>query len=52
MKQRWRVVYASAPGEFLEAEPVPGTRVVSVTSGIGMTTGLGLGIQSLDALLG
>jgi FAD dependent oxidoreductase TIGR03364 len=43
VKQRWRGVYASAPGEFLEASPADGVRVVSVTSGIGMTTGLGLG---------
>lgn len=51
VKQRWRGVYASAPGEFLEATPVPGARVVSVTSGIGMTTGLGLGAAVLTTLL-
>ncbi|MET7423007.1 TIGR03364 family FAD-dependent oxidoreductase [Dactylosporangium sp. NPDC005555] len=41
--QRWQGVYASAPQEFLVAAPADGVRVVSVTTGIGMTTGLGLG---------
>lgn len=50
VRQRWRGVYASAPGEFLEATPLPGVRVVSVTSGIGMTTGLGLAEATFDAL--
>jgi FAD dependent oxidoreductase TIGR03364 len=51
VKERWRGVYASAAGEFLEATPVPGARIVSVTSGIGMTTGLGLGAAVLEAML-
>lgn len=40
---RWQGVYASAPGrEFLIDRPVPGVDVVTVTTGIGMTTGLGI----------
>ena len=42
VRQRWQGVYASAPEDFLIATPVDGVRVVSVTTGIGMTTGLGL----------
>jgi FAD dependent oxidoreductase TIGR03364 len=42
VRQRWQGVYASAPHEFLRAAPLDGVRVVSVTTGIGMTTGLGL----------
>ncbi|ARC56494.1 Gamma-glutamylputrescine oxidoreductase [Frondihabitans sp. 762G35] len=40
--ERWQGVYASAPEEFLVDEPLDGVHVVSVTTGIGMTTGLGL----------
>lgn len=47
---RWRGVYADAEGEFLHAELAPGAVAVSVTSGIGMTTALGLAPSSLDAL--
>jgi D-hydroxyproline dehydrogenase subunit beta len=43
VRRRWRGVYASsARTPFLVAEPEPGVTVVSVTSGIGMTTSLGL----------
>lgn len=49
---RWRGVYASSTKtDFLVAEPHPGTRVVSVTSGIGMTTAFGLAPSVLDQLL-
>lgn len=40
--ERWQGVYASAPAEFFVETPAPGVRAVSVTTGIGMTTGLGL----------
>jgi FAD dependent oxidoreductase TIGR03364 len=40
--ERWQGVYATAPEEFLVEEPLDGVHVVSVTTGIGMTTGLGL----------
>jgi D-hydroxyproline dehydrogenase subunit beta len=49
--ERWRGVYASAPEPFLVADALPGVRVVSVTSGIGMTTALGLAPRVLAALL-
>ncbi len=51
VKERWQGVYASASGDFLVATPVDGARVVSVTSGIGMTTALGLAPEVLDDLL-
>lgn len=40
--ERWQGVYATAPHEFLVEEPADGVHVVAVTTGIGMTTGLGL----------
>ncbi|GAA4479032.1 TIGR03364 family FAD-dependent oxidoreductase [Microbacterium panaciterrae] len=40
--ERWQGVYASAAEEFLIEEPEPGVLVLAVTTGIGMTTGLGL----------
>jgi FAD dependent oxidoreductase TIGR03364 len=52
VRQRWRGVYASIPDrEFLIVEPSPGVRAVSITSGIGMTTALGLAPRVLDDLL-
>jgi len=52
VRRRWRGVYANAPRtDFLVAAPLDGVRVVSVTSGIGMTTGLGLAPAVLDGLL-
>jgi FAD dependent oxidoreductase TIGR03364 len=52
VRQRWQGTYASAPDEFLVATPQPDARVVSVTSGIGMTTAFGLAEAVLDDLLG
>jgi glycine/D-amino acid oxidase-like deaminating enzyme len=47
--ERWQGTYATAPGrEFLVAEPAPGVHVAVVTTGIGMTTGLGLAADVLD----
>jgi len=40
----------SAPDDFLVATPHAGARVVSVTSGIGMTTAFGLAGTVLDEL--
>ncbi|RIX28032.1 TIGR03364 family FAD-dependent oxidoreductase [Amnibacterium setariae] len=43
VRRRWRGVYASSPkAPFLVAEPMTDLLVVSVTTGIGMTTALGL----------
>ncbi len=52
VRQRWQGVYASAPEPFLIAAPDDGIRVVSVTTGIGMTTGLGLAATVIDELFG
>ncbi|MDQ2837947.1 MAG: TIGR03364 family FAD-dependent oxidoreductase [Actinomycetota bacterium] len=51
IRQRWRGRYASAADPFLIAEPSPQTRVVSVTTGIGMTTAFGLAEDVLTNLL-
>ena len=40
--ERWQGVYASGPEDFLIDEPAPGLHVIAATTGIGMTTGLGL----------
>ncbi|KRC62096.1 oxidoreductase [Agromyces sp. Root81] len=40
--ERWQGVYASAPDDFLIEEVEPGVHLASATTGIGMTTGLGL----------
>jgi FAD dependent oxidoreductase TIGR03364 len=51
VRERWLGVYAHAPGrEFLVATPHERVRVVAVTSGIGMTTALGLAERVLDDL--
>ncbi|NKY58135.1 TIGR03364 family FAD-dependent oxidoreductase [Nocardia flavorosea] len=53
VRRRWRGIYADSPEtDFLVATPAPGVRVVSVTSGIGMTTALGLAPTVLDDLMG
>ena len=51
VRERWQGVYASAPEDFLVASPFDHVRVVSVTTGIGMSTGLGLAPEVLDGLL-
>ncbi|PWJ25978.1 FAD dependent oxidoreductase TIGR03364 [Branchiibius hedensis] len=50
VRYRWQGVYASATDPFLVAEPSPGVHVVSVTSGIGMTTSFGLAADVVDQL--
>jgi FAD dependent oxidoreductase TIGR03364 len=52
VRRRWRGIYAESPElDFLIAQPHPRTRVVSVTSGIGVTTALGVAPAVLDQLL-
>ena len=52
VRERWLGVYAHAPGrEFLVATPCGRVRAVAVTSGIGMTTALGLAERVLNDLL-
>lgn len=46
--ERWQGVYASGPSEFLIEEPEPGLHVIAATTGIGMTTGLGLAEHTLQ----
>jgi FAD dependent oxidoreductase TIGR03364 len=48
VRQRWYGEYASGDDDFLVAEPMPGVRAVSVTTGIGMTTAFGLAPAVLD----
>lgn len=48
--ERWQGIDASAPDDFLVSSPAPSVRVVSVTGGIGMTTGLGLADRVVDEL--
>jgi len=52
ISERWQGVYCSAPDqEFLIEEPVERTHVVTVTTGIGMTTGMGLAANSVERAL-
>jgi FAD dependent oxidoreductase TIGR03364 len=52
VRRRWRGVYASSPkAPFLVTEPIPDVTVASVTTGIGMTTALGLAKRTVDQLL-
>ena len=52
VRRRWRGVYASsAKAPFLVTEPIPGVTVASVTTGIGMTTALGLARRTVTDLL-
>ncbi len=50
--ERWQGIYASGPDEFLVDEPMPGVVVLAATTGIGMTTGLGLAETTLAPRLG
>lgn len=50
--ERWQGVYAKGPGEFVIESDVPGVLVLAATSGIGMTTGLGLAEENLTATFG
>jgi FAD dependent oxidoreductase TIGR03364 len=51
VRERWLGTYASAPDrEYLTTSPAPGVVAATVTSGIGMTTALGLAPTLLDQL--
>lgn len=53
VRKRWRGVYASSSlTDFVIDSADARTHVVSVTSGIGMTTALGLAPAALDTILG
>ncbi len=50
--ERWQGTYCSAPGsEFLLEEPVDRVYVATVTTGIGMTTSMGLALSNVDSAL-
>lgn len=50
--ERWQGLYSSAPGsEFLLATPTPGVHIVTVTTGIGMTTSMGLAETNIARIL-
>lgn len=50
--ERWQGVYSSAPDkEFLVEDPMPGVHVVTVTTGIGMTTSMGLAAAGVERAL-
>lgn len=52
VSERWQGVYSSAPDkEFLIEEPIERTHVVTVTTGIGMTTSMGLAQHSTENAL-
>ncbi|MBL3699768.1 TIGR03364 family FAD-dependent oxidoreductase [Leucobacter luti] len=49
--ERWQGLYAtSTAGDILRASPAPGVHVVTLTTGVGMTVGLGLGARTIAAL--
>ena len=50
--ERWQGVYAKAPGEFLLEHVAERVVAASVTTGIGMTTGLGFAERVLEEALG
>ena len=47
--ERWQGVYASAPNDFLRREVGPGVHAIAVTTGIGMTCGLGFAEHAVAA---
>ncbi|SDJ28000.1 FAD dependent oxidoreductase TIGR03364 [Rhodococcus triatomae] len=52
VEERWQGVYSTAPGtEFLVEEPFDRVHVVTVTTGIGMTTSMGLGAVNVASAL-
>ncbi|KQZ22447.1 TIGR03364 family FAD-dependent oxidoreductase [Microbacterium sp. Root553] len=50
--ERWQGVYATAAQDFLVRTPDERTLVLAATTGIGMTTGLGLAEENLTAAFG
>lgn len=50
--ERWQGIYCSAPGsEFMLEEPVDRVHIATVTTGIGMTTSMGLALANVDSAL-
>lgn len=51
VRERWQGVYASADGDYLVHRPSPSIRAVTVTTGTGMTIGLGLAAAVVGELV-
>lgn len=51
VRERWQGMYASGPGEFLRERVADGVHATVVTTGIGMTTALGLGADVIDEMM-
>lgn len=49
--ERWQGIYASGPDEYLIERVEPGVHLATATTGIGMTTGLGLAEHVLELAL-
>lgn len=52
VRERWQGVYAKGNAEFLRVDPSEHVTVVSVTTGIGMSTGLGLAASVMTERFG
>ncbi len=52
VRQRWQGIYAKAAHDFVRATPMSDVRIVTVGTGIGMTTGLGLAASVIEELFG
>ncbi|WP_110588328.1 TIGR03364 family FAD-dependent oxidoreductase [Microbacterium suaedae] len=52
VRQRWQGVYAKGPEDFLHERVADGVWASAVTTGIGMTTGLGFGESVIDGIYG
>lgn len=50
--ERWQGVYASGASDFLIERPEPGVHLLAATTGIGMTTGLGLAERVISGVYG
>lgn len=52
VKQRWQGAYAKGDGDFLRERVDDGVYATAVTTGVGMTTGLGLGESVINEIYG
>ncbi len=50
--ERWQGVYASSPTPYVNLSPETGVTIATVTTGIGMSTGLGLAESNIASLFG
>ncbi|HLS92108.1 MAG TPA: TIGR03364 family FAD-dependent oxidoreductase [Microbacterium sp.] len=52
VKQRWQGAYAKGDGDFVRERVDDGVYATAVTTGVGMTTGLGLGESVINEIYG